>query len=109
MPDKPSKSEEEYFQKLEAEKLAKMRKESAEKKAVADREARQQLHHMKCPKCGADLVEERYHGIAVDRCTECKGIWFDAGEAESLLERELSTVQGFFSDLFKGFGSRTKQ
>ena len=109
MPIKPSQNEEEHFAKLEAEKLEKRRKELAEKQATADREARRALHHMKCPKCGADLKEERYHGIGVDRCAECKGVWFDAGEAESLIERELSGVQNFFADLFKGFGSSTKQ
>jgi ribosomal protein L37AE/L43A len=109
MPEKPTKSEEEYFAKLEAEKLEKRRKEAAERKAAEEREARKKLHYMHCPKCGADLKEERYQGIAIDRCTECKGIWFDAGEAESLLEKELNAVQGFFSDLFRGFGSKSRQ
>jgi hypothetical protein len=109
MPDKPSSNEEEYFQRLEAEKLERLRREAAARKSAEEREARKKLHWMKCPKCGGDLAEERYHGVAVDRCGDCKGIWFDAGEAESLLEKELSSVQGFFSDLFKGFGTKTKQ
>ena len=109
MPEKPSSNEEEYFKKLEAEKLEQRRKEAAERKAAEDREARRRLHQMKCPKCGADLKEERYQGIAIDRCTECRGIWFDSGEAESLLEKELNAVSGFFSDLFKGLGSKSKQ
>jgi Zn-finger nucleic acid-binding protein len=40
----------------------------------------------------------------VDRCTACGGIWFDAGEAESLLDRSPSALQGFFGDLLKGIG-----
>lgn len=106
MPIKPSQGEEEHFAKLEAERLAQRRKEAAERKAVEEREALKKLHHMHCPKCGAQLKEERYHGIHVDRCSECHGVWFDAGEAESLLERELNVVQNFFGDLLKGFRSK---
>jgi Zn-finger nucleic acid-binding protein len=44
----------------------------------------------------------------VDRCTACGGVWFDAGEAESLLDKEPGALQGFFGDLVKGFGGSTK-
>jgi Zn-finger nucleic acid-binding protein len=29
-------------------------------------------------------------GVTVDRCTDCKGIWFDVGEAELLKEKWMS-------------------
>ena len=40
---------------------------------------------MKCPKCGYDLITGEWHGIQIDQCTHCHGLWFDAGEAENLV------------------------
>ncbi|MEQ8973125.1 MAG: zf-TFIIB domain-containing protein [Coleofasciculus sp. C1-SOL-03] len=37
-----------------------------------------------CPKCGANLESITHGGIEVDRCCNCKGIWFDSLEAEKL-------------------------
>jgi Zn-finger nucleic acid-binding protein len=45
---------------------------------------------MKCPRCGADLQVEHYSGIEVERCPECSGLWFDAGEADRLVELNAS-------------------
>jgi Zn-finger nucleic acid-binding protein len=39
---------------------------------------------MKCPKCKAPMELVRFEPIEVDRCTACKGIFFDATEAEAL-------------------------
>jgi Zn-finger nucleic acid-binding protein len=47
---------------------------------------------MKCPKCGADLNTVDYHGVQVDRCPECDGVWFDAGEVESLVEKDTGVI-----------------
>ncbi len=80
MSDKPSRNEEEYFARQEAE-LLKARRAKAER---ASTEAERQSHYMKCPKCGHDLTVEQYHGLEIDRCTSCNGVWFDAGEAEQL-------------------------
>jgi Zn-finger nucleic acid-binding protein len=59
---------------------------------------------MKCPKCGADLRTEEYHGIQIERCPECNGTWFDAGEAEDLLRREDAGVINIFRSMMKGVG-----
>ncbi len=46
-----------------------------------------------CPKCRNDMEEIVYgQNVYVDRCTNCKGIWFDLGEAESLRGRWMSEV-----------------
>jgi MFS transporter, PAT family, beta-lactamase induction signal transducer AmpG len=42
---------------------------------------------MRCPKCRADMEAVEYDGTEVDRCNHCRGIWFDAGEAELLKTR----------------------
>lgn len=39
---------------------------------------------MKCPKCHATMDSVRLHGVEIDRCSGCKGLWFDNGELDSL-------------------------
>jgi len=81
MTEKPSRNEEEYFARREAE-LLRQQREALQRAEV---EAERRSHHMKCPKCGYDLITGAWHGIQIDQCTHCHGIWFDAGEAESLV------------------------
>lgn len=37
-----------------------------------------------CPKCKASMERVTFGGTTVDRCVNCKGIWFDAREREQL-------------------------
>jgi uncharacterized protein len=85
MTDKPSKNEEEYFARRDAE-LLRQQRETARKSAV-DLERR--THYMKCPKCGYDLISGDWDGIQIDQCTHCHGIWCDAGEVEEILKRKI--------------------
>ena len=39
---------------------------------------------MECPKCGHPMEQVVYNDIEVDRCTLCKGLWFDSLEHEQL-------------------------
>ena len=100
--DKPSRAEEEYFAKKEAE-LREQRRLSAE---AAQQDAERRAHFMKCPKCGADLRVETYHGVEIDRCSECDGIWFDAGEAELLIEKESAGIGKIFASVVRGISSK---
>jgi len=46
---------------------------------------------MECPKCHAAMEEVTYgRDMVVDRCTHCKGLWFDVGEAEALKGKWMS-------------------
>ncbi|MGB5722071.1 MAG: MFS transporter [Woeseiaceae bacterium] len=47
---------------------------------------------MRCPKCRADMEQVDYEGTEIDRCTICKGIWFDAGEIEILRDKEAAAA-----------------
>ncbi len=42
------------------------------------------MSQMQCPKFQGSLEAVVYADIEVDRCTDCKGIWFDSLEAETL-------------------------
>jgi len=39
---------------------------------------------MNCPKCNAVMEKVTFQRIEVDRCTNCKGIWFDFAEHKQL-------------------------
>ena len=41
---------------------------------------------MICPKCKSDMIVVEHSNIELDYCTNCQGMWFDAGELELLLE-----------------------
>ena len=41
---------------------------------------------MQCPKCSSEMKETEYKGIKYDQCKGCGGLWFDALEAEDLVE-----------------------
>ncbi len=39
---------------------------------------------MNCPKCQSDMEKVMFEHVEVDRCSNCKGIWFDMLEHEEL-------------------------
>lgn len=39
---------------------------------------------MECPKCDSDMEKVTVEAIEVDRCTKCRGLWFDMLEHEHL-------------------------
>lgn len=96
MPIKPTEKEEEYFARHEFEKRKKARKEHEAKLNHAEKVRLKELHHMHCPKCGHDLVEMDYKGIAVDKCSNCEGVWLDAGELEQVSNLEKSVLDKWF-------------
>jgi len=41
---------------------------------------------MICPACKNDALIVEYNNIELDYCPACRGVWFDSGELELLLE-----------------------
>lgn len=97
MPIRPSDNEEEYFTRRELERRRQAETERAAAEQEAERRRRREAHFMKCPKCGADLVEVDYHAVRVDRCPECDGLWLDGGELEEITGRDRSVVRRLLS------------
>ena len=94
--EKPSRNEDEYFAREEAEQLQALGAREAAERRAAERRS----HHMKCPRCGADLHTEAFHGVNIDRCNDCHGIWLDHGELEHLLKQDdQSIMQRVLSDV----------
>lgn len=99
--DKPSKAEDEYFARQELERRKKWAQEQASKMATEQKDQLKQLHWMKCPKCGMDLKEIELHGVKVDQCASCGGVFLDAGEMEQIEKHEQGGVMGRVFSLFR--------
>ena len=97
---KPSEKEEEYFAKMEFERKKKIEEEKHKRLAEEEKNRLKKLHYMQCPKCGMELIEIDYKGIKIDECSECEGIWLDAGELDAVAKLEKSGLDKFFS-IFK--------
>ena len=93
--EKPSRNEDEYFTRHNAELITARRAQLDEMRKDAERKG----HFMKCPKCGADLRETQFHNMRIDVCTECKGTWLDAGELEMMRYVQTSAVTRFIDDM----------
>ena len=94
---KPSEKEEAFFARQEFEKKKKLEEERQNKLAEEQKKKAKELHYMKCPKCGMELIEIDYKSIKVDKCSACEGIWLDAGEMESVAKMEKGALDKLFS------------
>ena len=94
---KPSEKEEEYFARKEFEKKSKIEQEKHRKLKEEEKKRLKELHYMRCPKCGMELIEIHYKGIMIDECSECQGIWLDAGELEVVSKMEKAGLNKLFS------------
>jgi uncharacterized protein len=104
--EKPSRNEDEYFAQQNAELLRKQR-EMAEKAAL---EAERKSHYMKCPKDGYDLATAEHHGVQIDTCPKCGGIWLDAGELEVIAHEDRpALLTRVLSDAFSALRGPAKK
>ncbi|HEX5604996.1 MAG TPA: zf-TFIIB domain-containing protein [Candidatus Binatia bacterium] len=42
---------------------------------------------LRCPKCPGNLESYTFHGISLDRCHECGGVWLDKGELQAIVRK----------------------
>jgi Zn-finger nucleic acid-binding protein len=47
-----------------------------------------------CPKCSAQMERINVANIEIDRCTACRGLWFDICEADDLKQHATSIDTG---------------
>jgi protein-arginine kinase activator protein McsA len=95
--DKPSRNEDEYFVRQELERRKKWAAEQSAQMAAAEKDKAKQAHWMKCPKCGMDLQEIALHGVKVDQCANCGGVFLDSGELDQLANHDAGVVNRVFS------------
>ena len=104
--DKPSRNEDEYFAQQNLELLRKQR-------SLADAaalESERKSHYMKCPKDGHDLASSEYHGVQIETCPHCGGMWLDAGELEVVAHEDRpALLTRVLSDAFQSLRSGKKR
>lgn len=106
MPYTPSDKEQEYFLRHEMERLRKLREEHREKTEAEERQKLKDLHWMHCPKCGVEMSTTRLHGVEVELCPGCGGLYLDAGELDKLLDEG---SRGGFASALGVFRRRWKE
>ena len=104
MIDKPSENEEKYIAGMEFEQKKKIEMQKHRKLAQEEKKGLKELHFMRCPKCGMELIEIDYKGTRIDECSECRGIWLDAGELAVVSKLEKTALDKFFSVFSKQEG-----
>ena len=100
MPIKPTEHEDEYFARIEQEMKKKIEEQKSKRTSKEERENLRELHFMKCPKCGMDLMEIDFKGMKIDECSTCRGIWLDAGEFDAMAKMDKPILQRLFN-MFK--------
>ena len=93
---KPSEREAEYIARIEFAKKKKIEEEKQKNLAEQAKKSLRELHFMRCPKCGMELIEIDYKDIKVDKCSNCEGIWLDTGELETISRLEKSGLDKLF-------------
>ena len=76
---KPSRNEDEYFAKVDADLRKALRA-----RADAERAESVRAERNRCPRCGVALVAKQSGSVTIDQCPKCEGIWLDKGELEIL-------------------------
>jgi len=97
--EKPSRNEDEYFARHDAELMKNRRARLDEERTKQERTA----HSNKCPKCGCTLGEREHRGVKIDECPECGGMWLDKGELELIGEMDARS-SGFMQSVFRRRG-----
>ncbi|MBL8088184.1 MAG: zf-TFIIB domain-containing protein [Chthonomonas sp.] len=50
---------------------------------------------MNCPKnCNTPLQMSERHGVEIDYCPQCRGVWLDRGELDKIIDRAMEMESG---------------
>jgi uncharacterized protein len=98
--NKPSRNEDEYFAKQNAELVIQQRARLAAEQSEAER----RTHLNKCPRDGYDLRVAELQGVQVETCDHCGGLWLDRGELEVIASHQdrPGLLGRFFGDVLTG-------
>ena len=42
---------------------------------------------MQCPNCDTTLAIAERHGVEIDYCPKCRGVWLDRGELDKIIDK----------------------
>jgi Zn finger protein HypA/HybF involved in hydrogenase expression len=90
---KPHQSEERHVLHHELNRKLKDFAAAEQSSAEADKLRLKELHWMCCPKCGQNLVPAQNGAVEIDQCPNCKGVWLDANELETITDNESGVLR----------------
>jgi hypothetical protein len=76
--------EDQYFAERDRKLVEELRRAQGEEVEKTLKEAA----HMRCPKCGTRLQQHTHHGVTVEECPSCHGMWLDHGELKAMARDE---------------------
>ena len=96
-----SRTEDEYFARLELEKKRKLREEANTSQAKEALTERKERHFNKCGKCGDEMSTVPFRGVEIEICPNCGAVLLDPGELEQLAGKDSGgAISGFFETFF---------
>ena len=98
-PKSSKKQEDDFFARQEFERRQRALEDQRAKMQEEEMARQKELHYMRCPKCGSEMVEIEYEDIKLDKCSHCLGLYFDNGELDQLLDKK----GGFMTKLVNVF------
>lgn len=55
---------------------------------------------MICPRCNSELIEAVKHGVVIDHCHSCGGMWLDKGEMAKIIS-QIKQAEASLDEEFK--------
>jgi len=92
--------EEEYFARIEAEKLARLARQLDDDRAREQAAALKAAHHLHCGKCGQEMMTTVFKGVAIEVCPGCGAVLLDPGELEELAGEDQSWLFHTLAEMF---------
>ena len=96
--NKPSRNEDEYFARENAELIRRLRAERDAQRAQGAEGSTAAT--MTCPRCAGTLVEREHNHLKIDECAACGGVWLDKGELQILERVDETSRRSFLGGLF---------
>jgi rubrerythrin len=93
--------DDDYFARLDRERIEKLRTAEAAQAEAEAREAARALHHHKCGKCGSSMDTHLHRGVQVEVCPQCGAVLLDKGELETLAGEDKSGALAGILSIFR--------
>jgi len=88
--------EDAYFARRDRELIARL----ALAQEMEQEEIIRRLARSRCPRCGVRLGQRSVHGVTIDECPSCQGLWLDKGEVQAVSRgRGVQWVENFVRGL----------
>jgi uncharacterized protein len=64
---------------------------------------------MICPKCSNEMTQVIKHGLSIDTCSVCGGVWLDKGQLGELLVKMRQAEASFDQELSRAQSQRSPE